>query len=333
MSLTRRALFGATAGLSATALLAACGTTEAAQPNATTATTGASSAGSSSAPITVTDSRGKTITLDKPATRVVVLEWGPTEDVLTLGVQPVGVADVKGFTSWVTSQKLTGDPIDVGMRSEPSLESIAKAEPDLILGVEGSVPDTALAQAEKIAPVVLLTGAKASDPLGQVKKNFTDTALLLGKSAEAETIWQAFESHIADSKSKLVSVTTPYVFSYVNVQGSAVDVRMHSDRSVPGAVGKLLGLTNAYTEPGDDGWGIGSLDLEGLTKLDPTLTFLNWANGTTDSTTQLANNAVWKGLQFVKDGKVKAAANGVWVYGGPASLTQWVDELVKQLAA
>lgn len=337
MSLTRRALFGATAGLSATALLAACGTTEAAQPNGSTSATGASSAGSSSAatssaPITVTDSRGKTITLTKPATRVVVLEWGPTEDVLTLGVQPVGVADVKGFSSWVTSQKLSGNPIDVGMRSEPSLESIAKAEPDLILGVEGSVPDTALAQAEKIAPVVLLTGAKASDPLGQVKKNFTDIALLLGKSTEATTIWQAFEAHVSESKAKLASFTTPYVFSYVNVQGSSVDVRMHSDRSVPGAVAKQLGLKNAYTEPGDEGWGIGSLDLEGLTKLDPTLTFLNWANGTTDATAALANNAVWKGLQFVKDGRVKSAANGIWVYGGPASLTQWVDELVAKLA-
>lgn len=333
MSLTRRALFGATAGLSASALLAACGTTEAAQPNGTTSATGASSATSAtSAPITVTDSRGKTITLDSPATRVVVLEWGPTEDVLTLGVQPVGVADIAGFTSWVTSQKLSGDPIDVGMRTEPSLESIAKAAPDLILGVEGSVPDTALAQAEKIAPVVLLTGAKASDPLGQVKKNFTDTALLLGKSSEAAAIWQAFETHVADSKAKLAGVTTPYVFSYVNVQGSTVDVRMHSDRSVPGAVAKQLGLKNAYTEPGDEAWGIGSLDLEGLTTLDPTLTFLNWANGSTDSTAGLAKNAVWQGLEFVKQNRVKSAANGIWVYGGPASLTQWVDELVAKLS-
>ncbi|CAI9401568.1 MULTISPECIES: ABC transporter substrate-binding protein [Aestuariimicrobium] len=339
MSLTRRALFGASAGLSATALLAACGTTEAAQPR-TSASSGGSSAassGSSSAAtaraITVIDSRGRTITLAKPATRVVTLEWGPTEDVLTLGVQPVGVADVKGFGSWVSSQKLSAAPIDVGMRSEPSLESIARAEPDLILGVEGSVPDTALAQAEKIAPVVLLTGAKASDPLGQVRRNFTDTALLLGRSAEAERIWSEFETHLADSAAKLASVTSPYVFSYVNVQGSSVDVRMHSDRSVPGAVAKKLGLTNAYTEPGDEAWGIGSLDLEGLTTLDPSLTFLNWANGTTDPTKALAGNAVWKGLPFVRDGRVKAAANGIWVYGGPASLTQWVDELVTLLAA
>src|SRR4051794_29456841 len=151
MPMTRRALFGASAGLSATALLAACGTTDAPTPQQTgaqstdTQSSTQASGGVAGQKISVTDSRGKTITLDKPATRVVVLEWGPTEDVLTLGVEPVGVADIKGFTSWVSAQKLTGDPIDVGMRSEPSLESIAKAAPDLILGTEGSVPDTALA--------------------------------------------------------------------------------------------------------------------------------------------------------------------------------------------
>ena len=330
MSLTRRALFGATAGLSATAVLTACGTTDAAQPNSS-ATTPAATGGSG--PITITDSRGKTITLARPASRVVTLEWGPTEDLLTLGVPPVGVADTKGFGSWVSSQELSGDTIDVGLRTEPSLDSIARANPDLILGVTGSVPDTALAQAEKIAPVVLLTGANAKDPLGQVKQNFLDTAALLGKGESAATIWADFQSHLTGSAAKLTHVTNPYVFSYVNVQGSNVDVRMHSDRSVPGAIAKQLGLTNAYTEPGDDAWGIGSLDLEGLTTLDPSLTFLNWANGSTDTTAQLANNAVWNNLQFVKDGKVKPAANGIWVYGGPASLTQWVDELVTLLSA
>ena len=330
MSLTRRALFGATAGLSVTAVLTACGTTEAAQSNSSAPAPGPTGG---SGPITMTDARGKTITLAQAATRVVTLEWGPTEDVLTLGVQPVGVADAKGFSSWVSSQKLSGNAVDVGLRTEPSLDSLARANPDLILGVIGSVPDTALAQAEKIAPVVLLTGANAKDPLGQVKQNFFDTAALLGKSTSAAMIWADFQTHLTDSAAMLTTASTPYVFSYVNVQGSSVDVRMHSDRSVPGAIAKQLGLTNAYTEPGDDAWGIGSLDLEGLTTLDPKLTFLNWANGSTDTTAQLTNNAVWKNLQFVKDGKVKPAANGIWVYGGPASLTQWVDELVTLLSA
>nr|BFE86991.1 hypothetical protein GCM10020093_095920 [Planobispora longispora] len=44
----------------------------------------------------MTDDRGKQITLDRPAAKVVALEWGEAEMVVSLGVMPVGVADVKG---------------------------------------------------------------------------------------------------------------------------------------------------------------------------------------------------------------------------------------------
>src|SRR5690606_26094626 len=80
--------------LAAVVVLAACGTTEAPVPET------AASAEPSAAPVTVTDSRGKEVTLDRPATRVVSLEWGETEMLVSLGVMPVGAADVKGFATW-----------------------------------------------------------------------------------------------------------------------------------------------------------------------------------------------------------------------------------------
>lgn len=159
-------------------LTAACGTSE---PAAT------ESASGSAGQVSVTDGAGKTITLDQPATRVVTLEWGQTEDVVTLGVQPVGVADPKGYASWVTSAPLTGDPVDVGLRTEPSVESIAKADPDVIIGITESIPESALAQIEKIAPVVLLKGADATRPLDLMRENFTTIATLLGKTEQAKT--------------------------------------------------------------------------------------------------------------------------------------------------
>lgn len=327
MTLSRRAFVTAGLSLPVLSLLAGCGTSEPA------AAPPASHSAGPSGPITVTDARGKEVTLDAPATRVVVLEWGPTEDVLTLGVQPVGVADPTGFGSWVSSQQLAGDPVDVGLRTEPSLESIARAEPDLVLGIVESVPQTALAQVERIAPLVLLKGADATRPVEQMRENFETTAKLLGKDAEASRIWSDFEAAIEGGRQRLASVSTPYVFSYIGLQGATADFRMHSDRSLPGAIAKQLGLTNGWAEPGDDAWGIGSVDLEGLTRLPADTTFLHWANSAADPLPQLAGNPVWAGLPFVQAERVKAAANGVWVYGGPASLTQWIDELVTGLAA
>ena len=52
---------------------------------------GASSA--PAGPVSVTDSRGKKIDLKAPATRVVGLEWGEVEMLVSLGVMPVGRLD------------------------------------------------------------------------------------------------------------------------------------------------------------------------------------------------------------------------------------------------
>src|SRR5690606_23284435 len=73
----------ALAALSGALLITAgCGTTE--QP-------GSSTPDGEGGPVTVTDGRGKTINLDAPAQRVVGLEWGDVEMLVTLGVMPVGV--------------------------------------------------------------------------------------------------------------------------------------------------------------------------------------------------------------------------------------------------
>ncbi len=324
MPLSRRAVLGFAL---AAPVLVACGTTEAARTPAPGGSASASGGG-----VTATDSRGVTVTLAQPATKVVTLEWGPTEDVLALGVTPVAVADPTGFASWDSAVTLPAGTADVGLRTEPSLESIAKAAPDLILGVTGSIPEAALAQAEKIAPVFLLKAADASRPLEQMRENFTTTAKLLGKEAAATPILAAFDAKLAEGKQKLAGVTSPYIFTYINVTGATADLRMHSDRSLPGAVAKAVGLTNAWTDAGDPAWGIGSIDLEGLTKFPADTTVLYWANASADPLATLKGNALWEGLPFVKDGRVKPAADRIWIYGGPSSMIQWIDDLVAKLA-
>ncbi|MFG1491727.1 iron-siderophore ABC transporter substrate-binding protein, partial [Oceanospirillum sp. HFRX-1_2] len=46
--------------------------------------------------VTVEDSFGKH-EFSQPATRVITLNWGATEEVLELGVTPVGIADIQGY--------------------------------------------------------------------------------------------------------------------------------------------------------------------------------------------------------------------------------------------
>ncbi len=309
------------------AALAGCGTTEAPAAPATE-----SSTSPAAGPITVTDGRGKQVTLDAPATRVVSLEWNTTEDVVTLGVQPVGVADVKGYASWVTAAPLTGDPIDVGTRTEPSLESVAAADPDLIIGVLGSVPDSAMEQMEEIAPVVLLTGADAKRPIELMKDNFNLTAQLLGKQAEAEAALADLDAAVATARQQLADAGkagAPFTLSYIYAEGNSFSLRMHGPGSQAIAWATEIGLTPAWTEPGDEGWGLSTLDLEGLTKLPEGTEFGYWGNSDTDDPlADLAGNKLWQSLDFVKGERVHRMGVGIWIYGGPASAEQWLADIV-----
>lgn len=308
-----------------TLALSACGTTDPATDDTEPA------ADTSGGAITVTDGRGEEVTLDAPAERVVTLEWSNTEDVVTLGVQPVGVADIEGYESWVTAAPLTDDPVDVGTRTEPSLESVAAADPDLILGILESVPDNAMQQMEKIAPVVLLTGADASDPLGTMRDNFTTTATLLGKEDTAEEVLADLDSTISDAKEQIEAAGmagTPFTFNYIYEEGNNFSLRMHGPGSQPIALATAAGLTPAWEKAGDAAWGLSTLDLEGLTRLPDDTFFTYWANeGEDDPTEALNGNALWESLPFVQAGNLAPAADGVWIYGGPASSIQWVEQV------
>ena len=330
--MTTRRTLTALVAVGALAALAACGTTD--EP-ATDATSPAAAGG----PVSITDDRGETVELDAPATRVVSLEWMQTEMLTSLGVTPVGAADVEGYTSWVgTVVPLEGEPEDVGTRGEPSVEAVAGLEPDLIIGVTSSIPEGALEQFERIAPVALFDGADASDPLGYVEETFRSVATLVGAEDEAEQIVADTEAHIADNAQKIADAGlagTPVVFASPYAEGANVTVRMHGPRSAFQAVAVAMGLGSATEDPGDDGYGLSYVDVEGLTALPAETRFLYWGNDDEDDVveTVLAGNPVWQSLPFVQQGHVYRAGVGIWAYGGPESLAGWSDDLVAQLTA
>lgn len=330
---------GRTPALAVTAVLAAtlaaCGTTDPA-----TGTTGPTEADDATgAPISVTDAAGDQVTLDAPAVDVVALEWNQAEMVTTLGVDLVGLSDVEGYTSWVgTSAPLRHEPRDVGTRREPSIEAIAELEPDLILGAPTSIPEEAVAQIERIAPVVLLESADGADPLGTMRSSFETVATLLGKEAEAEQELAALDATLAGNAAAIEQAgltDTPVVLTSPYAEGSTLTIRMHGPRTSVQAVAAELGLAAAWEDPGDDGYGLSTIDLEGLTGLPADTQFLYWGNDGSDDPveTSMAGNPLWDDLPFVRAGQVHEAAVGIWAYGGPASMAAWSDDLVRVLGA
>src|SRR5690606_30591659 len=200
MTRTRVPFAGAAALLAAGALaLAGCGTTE--SPEETNAgggdTDGATSA-APAGPVTYTDERGEH-TLDAPAEDVVALEWGLTENLLALGVEPIGQADVKGYNTWNTSAPLDPATEDVGMRGEPSLSAITALEPALSVTTT-DVPANVIDQLEEIAPVLAMRGSASEDPLGYMRKTVETLAVATGTEDRAEELLAEFDAKLEEGR-------------------------------------------------------------------------------------------------------------------------------------
>ena len=75
-----------------------------------------------------------------------VLEWQQTEDLLSLCVDPVAVADGKGFRTWDSAEELPESATEVGTRGEPNLETLFGTNPDLIVVEAYTADDEILKQ-------------------------------------------------------------------------------------------------------------------------------------------------------------------------------------------
>jgi iron complex transport system substrate-binding protein len=337
------------------ALLAACGTTQPTSSGTTTAVEATSSGAASPAadetatgrtscaqdttttstgPLSLTDAFGRTVELTKPAERVAVLEWQQIEDVLTLCVDPVAVADVEGFTRWDTAETLPAGVVDVGTRGEPNLDALFATSPDLVV-IEAYTPDDEIiAQlAAYGVPVLATKGANAADPIGQMKDTFTLIAQATGRQQRAEVVVNEFTESLAAAKAA-VAGTESAKFVYFDgwVQGGNVSIRPFGQGSLMGELGEELGLTNAWTGEVDPAYGLGQTDIEGMTAVgDATFFYTGTEDPDSDVLGELAKNEIWKALPAVVDGNTHAFPPGIWTFGGPRSAQQVLDAYVAQL--
>ncbi|MCW2806839.1 MAG: iron-siderophore transporter substrate-binding protein [Marmoricola sp.] len=334
----RRSIAAALAPVAALAL-AACG-----QTTATTESEGATPATSSTCegvktstgPVSLTDSYGRKLELEEPADRVVVLEWQQTEDLLTLCVNPVGVADAKGFGTWVSAEELPEGTPDVGTRGEPNLEAVFAADPDLIVVEAYTAEDEILKQLAKYdVPVLATKGADASDPIGNMKNTFELIAQATGREQHADEVVAGFDAKVAEAKAAVADgngAGTGFVYFDGWIDGANVAIRPFGQGSLIGELGEELGLRNAWAGKVDPAYGLGQTDVEGMTKVgDATFFYTGTVDPGGDVNAELAKNEVWKSIPAVAESRAHAFPEGIWTFGGPRSAGQIVDAYVDLL--
>ncbi|WP_029136665.1 ABC transporter substrate-binding protein [Nakamurella lactea] len=294
-----------------------------------------SAASSATGPVEITDGRGTTLTLEKPATRVVALEWGEAETLASLGVMPVGVADLKGYTTWDVAEPMDSSVKDVGTRSEPSIDAILALKPDLVV-ITGDSAD----QAKLIGNSVPVLVTKGTDPTRQLDRLRDDVTLLAaatGTEAAGEKLLADMDSTLVNGKAALAAAGNagdPFLMADGWKEGSAVAIRVFAKGSQNSDVAEALGLKNAWTGKGDAAWGLAQTDVEGMAAMtDPALRLFYSASEEDVFVDGLAQNPIWKSLPFVKSEQLTKLRTGTWTFGGPASVDFFVEQVLAAYGA
>ncbi|MEQ6885367.1 iron-siderophore ABC transporter substrate-binding protein [Salicola sp. Rm-C-2C1-2] len=278
------------------------------------------------AQITVTDSRGEQ-TLESVPERVVVLNWSMAENLVELGVDPVGVADVAGYRKWVVRPELPGSVANVGKRSEPNMEKIASLEPDVIVL---STDQAGLAdKMSRVAPVLFFdafrkdhsNAEKARSIFLELGRLFEreDKARHKLKALEARLIWLRgrIRDHFGDELPRVTSVGF----------ASPTVVRVFGRNSMPWYALRQLGLESAMPQPASQ-WGQTQRKVADLNQVDREDVLLYFKP--TVLAGDLLEKPLWNALPVVEAGRV-APIEPTWVYGGAMSLRYLAENMTDAL--
>lgn len=259
--------------------------------------------------------------------RVVTLEHVLTELSLTLGVQPVGVADTTRFAVLVDFPvPLDESVVDVGTRNEPNLEVITGLQPDLILAASFRVGEN-YDELSAIAPTLTFSG---SDSLEIMLEMFSTVATALNREAEGEAAVEAMEAHFDAAAAALDEAGLAgdtFILSQNWVEESLATFRLFTDNATAVEILARIGLENAWdAEPMPDGFTV--VDIEGLVGIPDTYFFYHTDQATVDF---FAASELWNALPFVQAGHDYWLGENVWLFGGPVSVQKFVTLVLEAL--
>ncbi|MFD6801935.1 ABC transporter substrate-binding protein [Streptomyces cyaneofuscatus] len=270
------------------------------------------SEGSAGAPRTVKTAMGD-VKVPAAPQRVVVLDTAELDSVLTLGVKPVGAthADVdSGFLNYLPKDQVEGIT-DVGQMMTPNLEAVAGLKPDLILTSKIRHGDK-YAELSKIAPTVM------TENTGYPwKENFQVHAEALNKQAEAKMVTDDYAEHVADVTKALggkekAGATEVNMVRFVE----GADIRVYGKKNYIATILADVGLGRpAITDQAKDGFSY-DVSPEKIDLADADAVFHStYGDPKKSKETQTTGSGLWKKMDAVKNGKVFAVDDQLWIQG------------------
>ncbi|MEU7181680.1 ABC transporter substrate-binding protein [Streptomyces celluloflavus] len=268
-------------------------------------------------PRTIKQAMGTT-TLKAAPKRVIVLDVGELDNVVSLGIKPVGYAPTEGDAALPPYlKKDAGDPQSVGTINGLNLEAINKLKPDLILGSKLRA-EKQYAQLSKIAPTVF-----SIRPGFTWKQNYLLNAAALDKTAEAKANLAAYEAK-AKKLGEDIGTEKPTI---TMLRYMPQFTRLYAQQSFIGTILKDTGLPRPKNQQVNDL--ATEVSPENINQADADWIFTG-VYGDPKSTKRdtAENNPLWKNLKAVKEGHAKNVKDETWYLGlGVTAANSVLDDL------
>lgn len=257
----------------------------------------------------VTHVMGVTSVPDQPL-RIVALTNEATEDLLALGIVPVGAVRSANANPWFdhVAGKL-GETVVVGEELSPSLEVILSLEPDLILGNKKR-HEKIYEQLSAIAPTVYVENIT-----GQWRDNLAFYAQAVGKPAEGAALLEAYQARVAAIQAALGDRVGEKVGLVRFIAGQNY---AYNNDSFSGSILRDIGFARPAAQ---DKPGLAEpITAERIPELDgDRLLHFSYETGdggaTNEARTWMAS-ALWQNLAAVKSGRVHGVSDTVWATAG-----------------
>lgn len=189
--------------------LSACGTSNASSSEAKIQES--SSSATTEKTVTVTDSNGEQLEIDKNPEKVVVFDNGSLDTMDALGVgDSVIAAATKNLPTYLEDYK---DVESAGGLKEPDLEKINELQPDLII-ISGRQSDYQ-EDLSQIAPTLYLA-VDSSKPWESTQENVTTLAQIFDKEDEASEQLADLKESIEETKEKASNLDQTALVTLVN---------------------------------------------------------------------------------------------------------------------
>ncbi|MFC4304941.1 ABC transporter substrate-binding protein [Cohnella boryungensis] len=252
--------------------------------------------------------------------RVVALDIGALDNLLSLGIKPVGAPSILAAGDPYPKYLAGTDGItNIGTVNEPNLEAIDALKPDLIIGNKDT-HDQIHETLKKLAPTVFV------ETLGVTwKENLLLHAEAVGKADEGRKLLEGYQSRIEELKGKLGDQPVGEISL---IRPREDKVQAYLEQTFAGGIMKEAGIVRPEAQRAD-GF---SLDVteEQIANLDGDV--ILWFSRSDKDFEKVESSPLWATLKAVQAKQVYQVDWEYWMSGlGIQAVNKVVDDLFERL--